>query len=185
VEPPGPFYGWDRGLLFEFCAYAGQRERALAMLDAEDPPLAVPGRPNWWGRWFMVLAAVESLAVLGERDRAASYYDLVVDCIGRTGVICAGFEDCRLPQRTAGIAAMAGRSWDIAEDHFRTALRQAGELPHLPEQAHTRRFFAQMLLERGGSGDRAEGIGMAAEAADLYRQMGMPRHLAMAERWLG
>ena len=74
---------------------------------------------------------------------------------------------------------MAGRSWDDAEAHFRTALGQADELPHLPEQAHTRRFFAQMLLERDGSGDRAEAVRMAGQAADLYRQMGMPRHLAM------
>jgi tetratricopeptide (TPR) repeat protein len=180
LEPPGPFYGWDQGLLFEFRAYAGERERALAMLDAEDPPLPAPGRPNWWGRWSMLLGAVEGLYVLGECDRAASYYDLVVECIEGTRVICAGFEDSRLPQRTAAIAATAGHSWDEAEAHFRTALRQAEELPHLPEQAHTRRFFARMLLERDGPGDRAEATRMAAEAADLYRRMGMPRHLELA-----
>lgn len=128
----------------------------------------------------MLLSAVEGLSVLGERDRAASYYDLVVECIERTRVICSGFQDSRLPQRTAGIAAMAGHSWDDAEAHFRTALRQAEDLPHLPEQAHTRRFFARMLLERDGHGDRAEGTRMAAEAADLYRRMGMPRHLELA-----
>jgi hypothetical protein len=129
----------------------------------------------------MLLSAVEGLSVLGERDRAASYYDLVVECIDRTGVVCAGFHDSRLVHRSAGIAAMAGRSWDDAEAHFRTALRQAEDLPHLPEQAHTRRFFAGMLLERDGPGDRAEAIRMAAEAADLYRRMGMPHHLGMVE----
>jgi hypothetical protein len=76
---------------------------------------------------------------------------------------------------------MAGRAWDDAEAHFRTALRQAEELPHRPEQAHIRRFFARMLLERDGPGDRAEAAQLAAEAADLYRRMGMPRHLAMVE----
>jgi hypothetical protein len=122
--------------------------------------------------------------VLGERDRAASYYDLVVECIERTQVICAGFHDLRLAQRTAGIAAAAGSLWDNAEAHFRAALHQAEALPHLPEQAHTRRFFARMLLERDGPGDRAEGTRMATEAADLYRRMGMPRHLAMVEALL-
>jgi hypothetical protein len=87
----------------------------------------------------------------------------------------------RLPDRVAGIAAMAGRCWDDAEAHFRTALRVAEELPHLPEQAHTRRFFAAMLLGRDGPGDRAEAAQLATEAADLYRRMGMPRHLAMVE----
>lgn len=69
--------------------------------------------------------------------------------------------------------------------HFRIALRQAEELPHLPEQAHTRRFFAGMLLERDGPGDRAEATRMATEAADLYRHMGMPRHVELAAGLLG
>ena len=179
LEPPGNLYGCDRGLLFEFRAYAGEREAALAMLDADDV-LPVPGQPNGWGRWMMLLAAVEGLYVLDERDRAASYYDLVLECIERTQTICASFHDWRLLHRRAGIAAMAGRSWDDAEVHFRTALRQAEELPHLPEQAHTRRFFAQMLLDRDGPGDRAEATQMAAEAADFYRRMGMPRHFELA-----
>ena len=181
LEPPTALQGWDRSLLFEFVAYAGEREKALAMLDAENASLPVAGRPNTWGRWSMLLAAVEGLHVLGERDRAASYYDLVVECIEGTRVICAGFQDSRLPHRTAGIAAMAGRSWDAAEHHFRTALRQAEELPHLPEQAHSRRFYAEMLLDRDSAGDRAEAARVGAEAADLYRRMGMPRHLAMVE----
>jgi hypothetical protein len=75
---------------------------------------------------------------------------------------------------------MAGRSWDHAEAHLRTALRQAEELPHVPEQAHTRRFFAQMLLERNRPGDQAEATRLAAEAADLYRRMGMARHVELA-----
>ena len=37
-----------------------------------------------------------------------------------------------------------------------------------------------MLLERGGPGDRAEATKMAAQAADLYRRMGMPRHVELA-----
>jgi class 3 adenylate cyclase/tetratricopeptide (TPR) repeat protein len=183
LEPRGNLQGCDRALLFEVRAYAGEREAALAMVAADDV-LPVPGQPNGWGRWMMLLAAVEGLYVLGERDRAASYYDLVLEGIERTQTICASFHDLRLPQRRAGIAAMAARSWDDAEAHLRTALRQAEELPHLPEQAHTRRFFAQMLLERQGLGDRAEGTRMAAEAADLYRRMGMPRHLAMVEALL-
>ena len=179
LDPPGNLQGCDRGLLFEFRAYAGEREAALAMLDADDV-LPVPGQPNGWGQWMMLLAAVEGLYVLDERERAASYYDLVLECIERTQTICASYHDWRLLQTRAGIAAMAGRSWDDAEVHFRTALRQAEELPHLPEQAHTRRFFAQMLLERDGPGDRAEVTKMAAEAADLYRRMGMPRHFELA-----
>lgn len=86
-----------------------------------------------------------------------------------------------LPQRTAGIASAAGRSWDKAEEHFRTALRQAAALPHLPEAAHTRRFFAAMLLERNAPSDRAEAATLIDEARELYGRMGMPKHAAMLD----
>ncbi len=179
-DPVCPWNGWNRAQLFEFLAYVGDREAALALLDTtEDNRLPKPGRPNAWGRWVMLLSAVEGLYVLGEHDRAAGFYDLVVECIERTRTICSSYYDMRLPERAAGIAAAAGHCWDDAEEHFRTALRQAAELPHLPEAAHTRRFFAATLLERAGPGDRAEATQMATEAAELYRRMGMPRHLEL------
>ena len=179
-EPMSILNGWNRALLFEHLAYAGDRAGAMALLDkAEDNRLPVAGRPNAWGRWMMLLSAVEGLYVMGERDRAARLYDLVVECIQQTRAVCPNYYDARLPERAAGIAAAAGRRWDDAERHFRTALQQSADLPHLPEQAHTRRFFAAMLLERDGPGDRAAANQMAAEAAELYRRMGMPRHLAM------
>jgi tetratricopeptide (TPR) repeat protein len=180
-DPVCPWNGWNRAQLFEYLAYVGDREAALALLEnAEDNRLPKPGQANAWGRWVMLMSAVEGLYVLGEHDGAAGFYDLVVECIERTRTICSSYYDMRLTERAAGIAAAAGRCWDDAEEHFRTALRQAGELPHLPEAAHTRRFFATMLLARDGPGDRAEAAQMATEAAELYRRMGMPRHLELA-----
>lgn len=184
-EPPGALNGWDRALLFEYRAYAGLRDEALAMLEAEDNRLPVPGQPNGWGPWMMLLSAVKGLVVLGERERAAGYYPLVVECIERTRTVCPNYNDCRLIERSAGIAAAAAGRLDDAEAHFRTALRQSEELPHVPEQAHTRRFFAAMLLERNGPGDRVEGLQLISEAEALYRAMGMPRHLALSSALLG
>ncbi|HEV8626258.1 MAG TPA: tetratricopeptide repeat protein, partial [Acidimicrobiia bacterium] len=179
-EPAGALRGLDRALLFEFLAYSGDRQEALAMLDgSEDNALPLPGQHNSWGRWAMLMSAVEGLFALGELDRAAAFYDLVVECLERTGTPCANSTDCRLVERAAGIAATAARCWDDAEGHFRTALQQAEELPHRTEGAHTRRFFAHMLLCRDGPGDRAEAARLATEAADLYRGMGTARHLAM------
>jgi hypothetical protein len=119
--------------------------------------------------------------VLGETQRAGELYDLVVDCLDWTGAVCAGHTDCRLIERVAGIAAAAAGRFHDANDHFRTALRQAAELPHVPEQAHTRRWYARMLIDWNRPGDRGEGSGLATEAAGLDRRMGMPRHAAMAE----
>jgi len=179
---PSCVNGWSRAHLFELLAYMGDREGALALLGkGEDDRVPVAGQPNVWGRWSMLLSAVEGLYVLGERDRAAGFYDLVVECIERTRTVCPNYNDMRLPERAAGIAAAAGRHWDDAEQHYRTALRQAAELPHLPEAAHTRRFFAGMLLERAGPGDEAEAALLIKEARDLYHSMGMPKHAAMLD----
>jgi hypothetical protein len=76
----------------------------------------------------------------------------------------------------AGIAALAGRQWDIAEAHFRSALRQAAEMPHRVEEAHTRRWYGQMFLERGGPDDLRLGSETLAAAIDDYERMSMPRH---------
>jgi hypothetical protein len=181
TESPGPFDGVDRAFLFEFRAYAGECGAALAMLDgAEDSRMPVAGQPNQWGRWAMLLSVVEGLVVLDQMDRAAPLYELVCECIRDTASVCQPYFQGVLLERTAGIAAMAGRRWDDAETHFRTALRQAETLPHRPEAAHTRRFFARMLLDRDGADDRARAAELSGEAVDLYRRMGMPRHEAMA-----
>ena len=181
-EPAGALHGLDEGLLFEYLAYAGRREEALALLDcAGDASLAVAGRPNTWGQWAMQCCVAEGLFVLGEYDRAAACYDAIADCLARTGVTFVNSADCRLLERAAGIAALAGERWDDAEGHLRTALQQAEALPQRPEQAHTRRFLSRMLHDRNRPGDGPEAVRLATEATELYRRMGMPRHLTMAE----
>jgi DNA-binding SARP family transcriptional activator len=182
VDPPSPLFGLPLAQLFEYLAYVGDRKAAFALLDdALGDRLPKAGQPNGWGPWMVLLSAVEGLYVLGDHDRAAGFYDLVVECIERTRSICPNYNDMRLPERAAGIAAAAGRSWDKAEEHFRTALRQAEDLPHLPEAAHTRRFYAAVLLERDGPGDRARAAVLVDEARRLYRSMGMPKHAAMLD----
>jgi hypothetical protein len=94
----------------------------------------------------------------------------------RTGNVVLVQPDCRLLERAAGMAAAAGGNWDVAETHFTTALEQAATLPHRPEQAHARRFYAAMLLKRDRPGDRDRAAQLILEANDLYRRMGMPRH---------
>ena len=86
----------------------------------------------------MLFAAVEGLAVLGERTEAAKLYRLVLERM-KTGNIFRP-ADSRLLDTLAGIAAAAGGRWTEAEEHFRTALRRAEEMPHIIEQPEARRF---------------------------------------------
>jgi tetratricopeptide (TPR) repeat protein len=180
-QPSGTAFDYSTPLLFECLAYRGDKAEALELLDGRSLPRR--GEPETWtnAARCMLAAAPDGLTILGERDRAARLYPDLVDMFEHTGVICPGYEDARLYERAAGIAAMAGEEWDLAERHFQAALRQAAELPHRIEEAHTRRWYARMLLDRAGPGDRTEAARVAGEAAALYRRMGMPRHQAIVE----
>ena len=130
----------------------------------------------------MLFAAVEGLAVLGERTEAAKLYPLVLERM-KTGNIFRP-ADSRLLDTLAGIAAAAGGRWTEAEEHFRTALRRAEEMPHIIEQPEARRFYARMLLDRNAPGDREHARQLLIEAIEMYRRIGMPKHVEMAERML-
>ncbi|MDQ4097001.1 MAG: AAA family ATPase, partial [Actinomycetota bacterium] len=182
LEPPGGMRGWNASMLFECLAYRGEKSEALAVL--EESALPGPGEPTLWGPVSMLLSAVEGLTVLGERERAADLYPAAIDVFDRTGLVCPPYDDGRLVLRAAAIAAAAGQRWAEAEAHFEAALRQAAELPHRLEEAHTRRWYGRMLLDRGAPGDTDRaGLILRAAVAD-YERMGMRRHCDLAVKAL-
>ena len=85
----------------------------------------------------------------------------------------------------AGMASAADGQWDKAEEHYQTALRQADEIPVVIEQPDVRRWYARMLIDRHAPGDREKAREMLAEAIAMYRNIGMPKHVEMAEAMLG
>jgi DNA-binding SARP family transcriptional activator len=183
-EPAGAMRGWNATLLFECLAYRGEKQEALALLDARQLPTL--DEESWtWGAASLLFTAVDGLTVLGEWDRAAALYPIVVDVFERTGVVTPAYEDGRLYERAAGIAASAARRWDAAEQHFRRAIQQAAKLPHRLEEAHSRRFYAAMLLRRDSPGDPEHARQLLAQAVADYRRMGMPRHITLAEAMIG
>src|SRR5947208_13973359 len=101
----------------------------------------------------------------------------------QTGALFRWF-DHRLTDTLAGIAAGAGQNWTQAEEHFRSALRRTEELPHIIEQPEARRFYARMLLDRNAPGDREKARQLLEEALEMYRKIGMPKHIEMAEALL-
>jgi hypothetical protein len=162
-----------RGLLGLMLESRAMKKRGL---------LPRPGRPNTAGSWMVLLCAVEALAVLGEKAEAAKLYPLVLEC-KKTGNLFRGW-DMRLHDTLAGIAAGCGGKWAEAEEHFRTALRRCEELPHVIERPEARRWYAWMLLERDGPGDREKARGLLTEAIEMYSRIGMPKHVEMAEGML-
>jgi len=131
----------------------------------------------------MLLAAVEGLAILNEREEASKLYPLVGEAIDTRALLRS--PEVGLLQSVAGMAAAAGGQWDRAEEHYRTALRQAHELPVVMEQPEVRRWYARMLIDRDAPGDHEKARELLTEAIAMYRRIGMPKHIEMAEALLG
>jgi tetratricopeptide (TPR) repeat protein len=182
-EDPHSTSGMEWACLLRVLAYSGRSAEVHAVLDGRRAVLPRPGRPNGLGPWCIPDAAIEALWVIGDRQGAAAFYPLVREFIETTGVMLHIFGP-HLAERTAGIGAAAGEQWDLAEKHFRTALRQAEELSFDIEGAETRRFFAEMLLDRNGPGDRDRAHSLVDEALVVYHRVGMPRHEELARRLL-
>ena len=136
------------------------------------------GEPVLSGRCWRLLGTVEGLAILGDRERAATLHPLVLQCLA-TGLVVR-FHGYGLARTVAGISAGCGNRWEEAEEHFATALRQAEELPHVIEQADVRRWWAWTLLHRGGDGDRDCARELLGRAVEIYERLGMPMHLERA-----
>ena len=147
----------------------------------EHPPVELPkpGRPSSLGSWTGLLMSTEALALLGARDEAAARYDLVLEAIA-AGNVLRGYDN-RLLEAVAGAAAGAAERWEVAERHFHRSLDVAKALPHRIDQADVRRLYALMLVQRGASGDNLHARRLLIEASAVYRDIGMPRHLRMAQ----
>ena len=181
-DPWKAFEGWTSGALFWGKAYSGQHEDALRFWNEKKSDLPELGIAALQGRWGMTLFATEALAVLGERRQAHALYPFVMEVMAKgatvhpVGGLVSGF---------AAISAAAGEQWDTAQGHFETALREAHEVPHKIAQPDVRRWYAWMLNDRNEPGDRDKARTLLDEAIELYRTLGMPKHVEMAERMSG
>jgi tetratricopeptide (TPR) repeat protein len=178
-EFPSPINGYALGPLFSFLAYAGEKETALGMLPEMKDMIYQPGLPDTVGAWVVLESAVEGLAVLEEWDEAAKLYPLALEAVSTGNLIYWLFNN--LVQTIAGIAAMAGHQWDKAKEHYEIALRHAHEMPFRVAQPEVRRWYARMLIERNESGDKEKARTLLNEAIIMYKEIGMPKHLEMAE----
>ena len=182
LEPDDFSAGNALGALFSAMAHIGSRGAALTMLKEKRSGLPRLGRTNTQGSWEMLAGVIEGLAVLGERRELATLYPVILE-LRDMGTIIASFR-FRLISALAGMAAACGQRWDEAGEHYEKALRQAHELPIVIEQPEVRRWYARMLIDRNAPGDRAKARELLTEAIAMYRKIGMPKHVEMAEALL-
>jgi len=182
AEPGSSIEGFGKGTLFRQMAYAGAHDGALAMLDEERGWLPSADQPNTIGSWLMLAPVIEGLVMLGEQSQAARLYPLAGELVGSGAVSLWAVS--RFTQTIAGIAAAAAQEWEAAEEHFQIALQQAESFPNRLEQAEIRRFHAMMLIDRVAPGDREKAQTLLREALESYTQIGMPRHIDLAQTLL-
>jgi hypothetical protein len=175
---PGFWFGLDHGYLFMLLAFSGESEAAHSLLSDVSDALPKPGVANTLGAWTLAILAAEGIGCLDDVDIAKRLYPMVVEALA-TGMVMRQY-DGRLVQTAAGIAAAAAGRADEAEEHFEVALRQAEELPHRLERPHVRHFAGRFLARRAGRGDLTRARELLGEALSGYRDIGMPRHEAMA-----
>jgi tetratricopeptide (TPR) repeat protein len=173
--PEGHWKGRVHALAFLIDAYMG-RDGARDKFEAWSDRIPVPGRAAWGGDRAFALVATEPLAVMGEFERAAALYPVALETV-ENGIVVW---ETGLGHRYLGIAAACAGEWERAEEHFRTALRQAEEMPYRVEQPETRRWYAWMMIRRGASGDSQRARALLSEAIDLYSELGMSKHADVA-----
>jgi hypothetical protein len=148
-------------------AYTGNRDGALSILDERRALIPRSGQPNAFGSWWLLVTAIEGLAMLGEQSQAAELYPLACELVGTEAVTLWGIP--RFTQTIAGLAASSARKWEAAEEHFEIALQQAESFPDRLEKADIRRFHAMMLLDRAAPTDRTKAQTLLKRSAgDLH-----------------
>jgi hypothetical protein len=63
-------------------------------------------------------------------------------------------------------------------------LRLTHDVPVVMAQPEVRRWYARMLIDRDGPGDRVKARELLTEAIAMYRGIGMPKRVEMAEEML-
>ncbi|GII76592.1 hypothetical protein Sru01_15740 [Sphaerisporangium rufum] len=133
-------------------AAAGDRRRAagaLARLGGRD--LAALPRSRTW--LVSMYGVVETAHLLGDTDRAAQAYELLVPCarlpvVASLGVTCLGSV-----QHVLGTAMLTCGDLDRAVEHLRAAVEEDLALGHWPAAALARRRLARALALRDGPHD--------------------------------
>ena len=179
TEVPSFTAGLAGSALLRHLAYAGKQDDAMALYAQVRHDIADPGRPNAIGRWIALVHTIEALAIMGQDDEAAPLAPLVDEFLG-LGVML-NTHDGGLIETSAGIARASARQWDAAEHHFDAAMAIAEAMPHRIEQADIRRHRARMLKARAAKGDATQAARLRAEAAAIYAELEMPRHLELVE----
>jgi class 3 adenylate cyclase len=162
---------WRSGLAYLY-AELGREEEAREQFEvlAANDFEALPFDANW--PIGMTLLA-EVCATLGDVERAAVLYEKLLPYAEQCVVIGPAGTCNGSVSRYLGLLAGTMEHWDEAANHFERAMEMHSNMGARPYLAYTEHEYADMLLRRGGEGDREKALELVAEALDTAQELGM------------
>jgi DNA-binding NarL/FixJ family response regulator len=129
-------------------------------------------RQHWYHAVGML---AEVCAVLGDVERAAALYDLLLPASGRY-LVCGGLWHVAGPaSHYLGLLAVTLDRRDEAVRHFEDALAMNSRIGARPFVARTQSAFATMLARRDAPGDREQALRLTDEVLATANELGMVR----------
>jgi tetratricopeptide (TPR) repeat protein len=124
--------------------------------------------------WLACIAYLsEACAFLGDSDRAALLYQLLLPYAGRTVTVGTAAACYGAASRYLGLLAATMSRWEQAQQHFEDALEMNQRMGARPWLAHTQQQYGDMLLARGQQGDRQKAMALLDRALAIARELGM------------
>jgi transcriptional regulator with XRE-family HTH domain/tetratricopeptide (TPR) repeat protein len=124
--------------------------------------------------WVATLAYLSDVcAYLGDRERAARLYALLLPYDGRTVVVGGATACYGAVARFLGMLATTFEDWQAAEGHFQEAIALDERIKAWPWLAHSRFEYACMLLRRGRRADQQRALVLLQEAESAAQSLGM------------
>jgi tetratricopeptide (TPR) repeat protein len=136
--------------------------------------------PEWL---FTVSLMPDVYRALNDAGRARALYDVLApyERLYSQAPIEATFGSVA---RALGVLAATDQRFDEAERHLRVAIETERRMRARPWLAHAQHDLADVLLGRGGDGDRDAATGLLGEAIATYRVLGMDEWAARANALL-
>jgi class 3 adenylate cyclase len=160
-----------RGGVITLAARSGDDEVARSELDRffADDFSAIPKDVNWVAGMSLL---AEAIALIGDTERAARAYDELLPYAGLV-IVVARATGCNGPlDRVLGLLATVLDRLEDAERHMTDAVELATRMGDVPGIALGKLGLAEVLLARGGDGDRDRAMDLLSEAIGSGREMG-------------
>ncbi len=173
VQQHGLASTWRPGLavLYNELRQLQEARREFEYL-AQDDFAGVPRDSLWMG---CLTYLTDVCTTLGDMERAATLYQLLLPYTGRTVVVGGGAVCYGAVSHYLGMLATTMKRWPTAEQHFQDALALHERMSAPPWIAHTQYQYARMLLARQQPGDREQAQGLFDTALATAQSLGMRR----------